>query len=134
MESDDAQIPVVNSIPTTGLVGDVPEITALEYRLGDLTLTLQLADETLVSVRFEAIRGFRVLDEGDLLEFWNPPTRAEGWLWSVKDGGWYAQEARRDGFMFGIDTTCSEFLVLGQNDCVSVITENQGSPMIWRTG
>lgn len=37
---------------------------------------------------FEVASGFRVLDEGDLLEFWAAEVRVPGWLWRVTGGGW----------------------------------------------
>ncbi len=72
-------------------------------------------------VEFDGVIGFRVLDEGDLSEFWGPGVRAEGWLWLVTGGGWLDLEASRSGFMHHSDG--KEYLILGANECVSVLSK-----------
>jgi hypothetical protein len=66
--------------------------------------------------------GFRVLDEGDLLEFWPACSTAPGGgLFEIHGGGWLEQESRRKGFMSSSTRPAlREFLVTGQNDCVGV--------------
>lgn len=67
--------------------------------------------------------GFRVLDEGDLLEFWPACSTAHGCgIFEIHDGGWLEQESTRKGFI----SSCSrpalrEFLVTGPDDCVGVL-------------
>ena len=102
----------------------VPWLTELRYEPGSLRLSLQFADAAEVAIEFDGVCGFRVLDEGDLLEFWAPETRPNGWLWRVEDGGWRALEAQRDGFILGQDTTCQEFLVVGQDECVGILARH----------
>ena len=108
----------------------LPEISDISFDLWFLTITVYFQQIVKpVYIKFDGIRGFRVLDEGDLLEFWNPELRADGWLWIVEKGGWFDLESTRNGFVSGVTGGYSEFLILGENECVSVITE--GSPEIY---
>ncbi len=100
----------------------VPEIERFEYDLWELRVTLRFAaGEPPVYVTFSSPNGVRVLDEGNLNEFWTDTARSPGWIWEVSKGGWLDQESRRPGFIREM-TPGHEYLVLGQNDCVSVIS------------
>jgi len=44
-----------------------------------------------------------------------------GWLWRISAGGWLDLERTRSSFITGLGDQYSEFLVLGTDDCVSVI-------------
>jgi hypothetical protein len=110
----------------------VPEIERLDYDLWELRLTLRFqTDEPPIYVTFSSPRGFRVLDEGNLNEFWTDGSRSPGWIWQVTSGGWLDQECQRSGFIREM-TPGDEFLVLGQNDCVSVISPSP--PRITQAG
>ena len=104
----------------------IPEIVHVEYDLAVLRLSLEFEEQLgPVYLEFERIGGFRVLDEGQLSAFWGKEHRADGWLWEVKSGGWYALESTRDDFVMGLTPLGKgprEFIVLGVDDCVSVIT------------
>lgn len=100
----------------------VPEITNIHYDLLDLRITLQFPHQNCPAhVLFQEVVGFRVLDERDLMEFWDPNIRAEGWLWQVNTGGWLALESTRSGFRSN-DQNPTEFMLLGLNECVSVMS------------
>jgi hypothetical protein len=112
----------------SGLTG-IPEVTRIDYDLWVLRLSLQFERvDHPVYLSFNTPKGFRVLDDGDLLAFWNKDTRPEGWLWKVNSGGWFDLEKQRSGFVSGLVGGYSEYLVLGQNECVSVLTD--GEPLI----
>lgn len=49
-----------------------------------------------VSVMFVHIEGFRVLDEGDLINYWNQENLPEEWIWEIIKDGWYSEERRND--------------------------------------
>jgi hypothetical protein len=118
--------PVVRSVGRATVVEGIPEVVGLRYECGRLGITLRFEGvDSSVCVDFDRIRGFRLLDEGDLLEFWSPDTRADGWMWRVERGGWVDLESRRAGFISGVTGGFAEFLVLGQNDCVSVISQDE---------
>ena len=102
----------------------VPEIERLDYDLWELRLTVRFeAEDAPVYVTFPSPRGFRVLDEGNLNEFWTDESRSPGWIWQVTNGGWLHQESQRFGFIREM-TPGDEYLVLGQDDCVSVISKS----------
>ena len=102
----------------------LPDVFRVEYD-GKLRILLSFgSSDNPVHVVFDSVRGYRVLDEGDLLEFWEPDSRAEGWLWRVIKGGWLDLESTRTGFVSGYSNDFEEYLVLGQNECVSVISSS----------
>jgi len=101
----------------------VPEIARLDYDTLNLRLTLKFADSPPAHLTFKDLSGFRVLREGDLIEYWGG-ARPDGWLWVVQSGGWRATEAQRSGFVSGDMQGIREFLVVGQVDCVSVLSSS----------
>lgn len=110
---------------------DFPEVIRISYDLTKLLIQVsfyQFNDE-IINLEFNKVVGFRVLDEGNLLEFWNE-RRPQGWVWEITENGWFDLERTREGFTLGYldDMKPREFLVLGINDCVSVLTYN--SPII----
>ena len=114
--------PAVESVEARAGISGVGEVVAVNYDLCTLRITLLFEAHALpVYVEFDGVAGFRVLDEGDLNEFWSPEVRAVGWLWKVHGGGWYDLERTRPGFLSG-NRALSEYLVLGQNECVSVLS------------
>jgi hypothetical protein len=79
-----------------------------------------------VIVEFQDVSGFRVLDERDLMEFWPTCSTPNGWLFEILAGGWLSQELARPGNLMGtLGTDLREYLVTGENECVSVITRNE---------
>lgn len=121
MDSIDPARPLVESVPIPLFAKGSPSVDGLHYEPGHLVVPLHLPSDVRASVEFVRVVGFRVLDEGDLLEFWDPDTRVEVWLWRGEGEGWLAQERRRPGFVSGLgQPEYSEYLVLGENDCVSV--------------
>ncbi|WP_345880244.1 hypothetical protein [Shewanella algae] len=59
--------------------GNMPELLTVNYDLWTLRLTLAFQPNEIVYVDFEAVEGFRVLDEGQLLEFWAMIPRITGY-------------------------------------------------------
>ena len=76
-------------------------------------------------VVFEQTYGFRVLDELDLTEFWPECTLANGWFFEVGSGGWKDLEITRPSFLSGRQSWVREYLVVGRNECVSVLTKEK---------
>lgn len=74
------------------------------------------------TVTFPDAVGFRVLDEGDLLEFWPACSSPSGaGVFEVHEGGWLNQEGMRNGFVSAVSRpSLREFLITGQHDCVGV--------------
>lgn len=100
---------------------NVPELLTVNYDLWTLRLTLAFRSNEIVYVDFEAVEGFRVLDEGQLLEFWGDDSKVH-WVFEVLDNGWLATEAARETAPFiAEDSQLKEYLVAGINDCVSIL-------------
>ena len=103
----------------------LPEVFRVDYDLWELRISLSFENNNEpIYVVFDSSRGYRVLDEVDLLEFWKPESRAEGWLWKVLKGGWFELESTRGGFVSGVSDGYEEYLILGENECVSVISSS----------
>ena len=97
-----------------------PEVIDVAYNLDSLRVTvkdLQTGTEQLVE--FVEVEGFRVLDEGDLLEFW--PICTTLWLYQITEGGWLEQECLRPGFTARDTKNVLEFFIRGENACVNVL-------------
>ena len=43
----------------------------------------------------------------------------------MKSGGWFDLEKHRNGFVSGVTDGYFEYLILGENECVSVITNDK---------
>ena len=119
-----AEIIAATLVPVA--VGDapvgVPEVTSVHFDLENLTVTLSFtAPNVRVRVVFPASRGFRVLDEGDLIEMWVDRPDTDAWLNIVEAHGWKDQELARPGYL-SATPDLREYLVVGINDCVSVLT------------
>ena len=115
------QRPNVESLLTERM--DAPEVVGIQFDLWVLRVVLRFSGvKAPTYVDFEGVSGIRVLDEGDLLEFWAPEVRQPGWLWQVVSGGWLNLESTRAGFLRQGVPGMKEYLVSGTNDCVSVFS------------
>ncbi|WP_334078281.1 hypothetical protein [Microbulbifer sp. M83] len=93
-----------------------------EVKLSERGLEIIMeSKEWVVSASFDACWGFRVLDEGDLSEFWSECDLTQGWLFEVLSGGWNELENTRDHYVTGKLYEPQEFLFIGLNECVSVL-------------
>ena len=64
-----------------GPLATKPEITRVDYDLHSLVIHIELEyDGKPMTVTFESPIGYRVLDEGNLLEFWCRFSLKDGWL------------------------------------------------------
>ena len=89
--------------------------------MGDLVVTLMCVDDRKAAkIKFSEVLGFRLLDEGNLLEFWE--FCKGGWIFLVKKNGWFDLEATRAGFLLDRNLKLSEFFIAGENDCLSIIS------------
>jgi hypothetical protein len=78
-------------------------------------------------VTFEEVCGFRALDEGDLTTWWSHIILKDGWCFEVIQGGWLEQEAQRLDFISGGATFYREFVIIGVDFCLSVISKDYPS-------
>lgn len=100
--------------------GEPIEVINLEFDAELLVVTVSI-DSDRIDISFDSPVGFRVLDEGDLLEFWPDCSTQNGWLFEVQNGGWFEQESKRSGFLSSGNSEVKEYFVIGQNYCVSVL-------------
>ena len=104
--------------------GNDTYVESLSYDLDELKIIIVAESEKRIEVVFHQPIGFRCLDEGDLLEFWENSEVTDNWLLQIKDSGWYDQESKRTGFL-SKNIEVNEYLVKGQNDCVNVLDTNK---------
>lgn len=114
---------IARALPNVAPTEARPEVGRLDYDLWTLRITLHFGDAPPCYLTFRDLSGFRVLREGDLLEYWGPG-RPEGWLWEVEAGGWRDSESQRSGFVSGDTKGIREFLVAGDVDCISVLSSS----------
>ncbi|WP_294768142.1 hypothetical protein [uncultured Rhodoferax sp.] len=81
-----------------------------------------------VEYHFDAPRGFRLLDEGDLLRYWETGAFAvDCQLFEIFSGGWMDQECELAGML---DVTSGvgsfrEWFICTDNDCLNVLSVNE---------
>ena len=96
------------------------EVVNLNFDVDLLEITISI-DGDKIDIIFEEPAGFRVLDEGDLLEFWPECSLQKGWLHEVTSGGWFELESKRSGFSLSGNSVITEYLIVGVNYCVSIL-------------
>ena len=124
MDLEIIKYPIAKSVKIAEDFPGLPELTNINYDLWFLQITIWFENKKPpIYVRFDDVRGFRVLDEGDLCEFWSDD-RPSGWLWEIEKGGWFDLESIRAGFLSNAQSKgeLKEYLIVGINDCISVIT------------
>ncbi|MDX6015598.1 MULTISPECIES: hypothetical protein [Shewanella] len=112
----------------TDYLGDEVRFIRLCYESQGLDIEVSV-EGSRAQVHFDSVVGFRMLDEGDLMEFWTECSLSNGWLFQISNGGWYRQEAKRSGFMASANLKLQEFLLVSRGECISVFCE-QGEPKV----
>jgi len=104
-----------------------PSVVAVNYDLSELRITLAVNNDSRVDLQvvFRLPVGFRVMNEGDLLEFWENYKPGSDWLCRVHEGGWNDLESTRDGYLSRHQPGLQEYLVVGRNECVSILSYEQ---------
>ena len=112
--------PVTRPVDLQVRSSEVPEITDIRFDCRALRLELTFLDpRELVSLAFPDVVGFRVLEEADLQEFWEPYSRSKSWLCQVQSGGWLDQE-KRSREVISFPDKLTEYFVAGEEYCVNV--------------
>lgn len=104
-----------------------PEVVSINFDMWTLRITLLFKNQSRPTyINFHSIAGFRVLDEGNLLEFWEK-TYGDYYMYIVKEGGWLAMEASRESApLLTVDgSNLTEYLIAGIDDCVSILSYAQ---------
>lgn len=97
------------------------EIINIEFDIDTLIITVEIESYKL-DIYIDDPAGFRVLDEGDLLEFWPTCSSHNGWLYEIKSSGWLEQESKRKGFLLSQDERVKEYFITGTNFCINVLS------------
>jgi hypothetical protein len=119
-----------------------PSISHRHSDIGEVTLgasglrvvlsfgRIQDDEDRYLDILFPVPRGFRFLDEGDLLPYWGVvPTGSGHSIFEVTQGGWIEQE--KSYGMLNVTHAVGdykEWLVVSSNGCLSVISKD--APLI----
>ena len=83
--------------------------------------------EGMIHVIFENIVGFRVLDEGQMLNFpWKSLDSNDHFVHEVPHGGWMEIESKSNNICLSGDP--KEYVIITSNECVSVIAYDPPVP------
>ena len=105
--------------------GQTPDVLSLNYDLSILRIKLVFPSGQIVYVTCENVEGFRVLDEGQLLEFWEG-SAIRYWLFQVNTSGWLASENNRETAPLIVEGgDLKEYMLAGTNECVSILAYTQ---------
>jgi hypothetical protein len=114
------------AVPTALDGRGVWQIVRIDYARQQLTVVAQDAkSDTSISVRFDNVVAYRVMDERDLGEYWPACSSPNGWVFSIQSGGWLSQESVRPGNCIEFYADVQEYLVAGFTDCVSVLCTSE---------
>jgi hypothetical protein len=103
------------------LGSDITEVTSTHSGLRIVLAAPEGVDRYL-EIHFPFVRAFQVMDEGDMLEYWQRPLTTGHALYKVISGGWRERAAGQF-----LRVTCSldtmqERLIVSECLCVSVIS------------
>jgi hypothetical protein len=114
----------VKSIESSVSFAEGTEVIRVSYDLGTLEIYVRgISGQRAARVTFQLADAFRVMDEGDLSEFWPVCPPSNGWIFEVTDGGWLSQERNRSGALLSTGMPAlREFLICGCDDCVNIIS------------
>lgn len=101
-----------SAIKFEGYQGSNTYVESLAYDLDELKIVVVADSNMRIEVLFHQPIGFRCLDEGDLLEFWENSEVSENWMIQIHDSGWKEQESKRTGFL-SASNEMNEYLIKG---------------------
>ena len=114
------------SIPIEENISHI-EIASLNFDQWILTVSLrEYASNNVKGMSlcvFTGVEGFRLLDEGQMLQYPWPDDTSRHYVVAVPDGGWLKQELSF-GNAVSIDSA-QEYLVATNNECLCVIAHDQ---------
>lgn len=116
--------PKLTAVQTVFPPDKMAEVESVNFSTDGLSISVSTASWN-AKVIFEQTYGFRVLDELDLTEFWSNCSLADGWFFEVSGNGWKTLELTRPTFLSGRHDWVREYMVIGMNECVSVLTKEQ---------
>jgi hypothetical protein len=118
------ELPNVSVIHTRFPPDKHADVTSVTYSSNGLYVAVSSA-KWEARVNFVQTYGFRVLDELDISEFWSQCSLVDGWFFEVFSNGWKSLELSRPRFQSGRLEWVHEYLIVGRNECVSVLTKEE---------
>jgi hypothetical protein len=115
-------LPRITAVSTPFASDETIDVSSVEFSSNGLVILVS-SSQWDAKLTFTQTYGFRVLDELDLTEFWSVCSLRDGWLFEVTANGWKALELSRPTFFSGRQTWVREYLIIGRNECVSVLTK-----------
>ena len=106
------------------------ELASMNFDQFILTVALREYDNSqsvcgMVHVKFTAVIGFKMLDEGNFLSYPFPENCANYYCHKINKNGWWAQEKSSKNLS---TVKANEYLIATQNECVCVL--DSGEPLI----
>ena len=102
-----------------------PALAGLNYVAKTNKLVIYYHSDGKQDIDYEIVfdnpRGFKMLDEGDMCNYWEDAKMINNWLFEIESGGWLDTEDAAGGFSSKA-LGFKEFLVASSDDCVSVIS------------
>lgn len=110
------------------------EVASINFDQWILTIAIRLYGKKpeqpvigMTHVVFYNPRGFRLLDEGDMLQFpWDRVSKSKSFVHRVDEGGWLDLEKNAGNLIHA--ESHNEYLIITGNECVSVITGENDEP------
>ncbi len=85
-------------------------------------------DKLYLEIVFIDCRGYRYLDEGDLLRYWETDKFKEHYIYEILSGGWISGEVIDPGVL-NISQECGsnlkEWFIVTTNGCINVLAINE---------
>jgi glycosidase len=76
----------------------------------------------MVHVLFRGVRGFRYLDEGDMLQYRFPRDCTKNYVQEIVDAYWSQQESNYGNI---VSDGHKEYLITGGNECICVLSGSE---------
>ncbi|PJJ59073.1 hypothetical protein [Hymenobacter chitinivorans] len=105
-----------------------PVVAGLDFRIKPPQLLIYYHSDGGKDIDYDIVfdnpRGFKCLDEGDMINYWENPLLVDNWLFEILSGGWLDMEDSAGGFSSKA-LGFREFLITGMDDCISVLSQQE---------
>ncbi len=116
--------PLGNEYRFGGKESDIVEVFGSLSGLRIIVTTwIDEVNERLLEVYFRRVRGYRYLDEGDLIAYWKTETfRTSHHVYEITDGGWLRGEPLEPGILeISHSFEMREWFIATTNGCMNVL-------------
>jgi hypothetical protein len=103
-----------------------PQILSIYYNSSELFINYLANPTHIVEIKFQDIKGFKCLDEGDLTSYWDNEVLIKNWIVEILEGGWKDAEISKNNFVVSNqDEQIREFFIMGGDDCITVFAYDE---------